>query len=72
MISVMFLKFLFQRIKIELRGPDNGLRVRQIKLLGHSRDGRKYIEQLPSDVLRAQTCEAEVLKVFKLLTAEVS
>jgi len=35
-------------------------------------EGRKFIEQLPGRVLRAQMCEAEVLKVFKLLTAEVS
>ena len=64
--------FLFQKLKVELRGPDNGLRVRQVKILGQLAEGRKFIEQLPGRVLRAQMCEAEVLKVFKLLTAEVS
>nr|XP_026691648.1 E3 ubiquitin-protein ligase MYCBP2 [Ciona intestinalis] len=59
-------------LQVELRGPDNGLRVRQIKLLGILvGEGMMSIQQLPSNTLRAQTCEAELLKVFKLLTAEV-
>ena len=64
--------YCIQKLKIELRGPDNGLRVRQVKILGQLAEGRKFIDQLPGRVLRAQMCEAEVLKVFKLLTAEVS
>jgi len=46
--------------------------VRQIKVLGHDLpDGPKYQQQLPAKVLQVQICEAELLKVFKLLTAEV-
>ena len=68
----LLIDFLLQKLKVEFRGPDNGLRVRQVKVLGNSQQGPKYIEQVPGQVLRAQLCEAEVLKVFKLLTAEVS
>ncbi|XP_076822444.1 E3 ubiquitin-protein ligase MYCBP2-like isoform X2 [Clavelina lepadiformis] len=60
------------KVKMELRGPDNGLRVRQVKILGDSAEaGEDFVEQLPANMLRAQTCESELLKVFKLLTAEV-
>uniref|UniRef100_H2YTX0 RCR-type E3 ubiquitin transferase n=1 Tax=Ciona savignyi TaxID=51511 RepID=H2YTX0_CIOSA len=63
---------LCQVIQVELRGPDNGLRVRQIKLLGSLvNDGVVSVKQQPSNTVRAHTCEAELLKVFKLLTAEV-
>ena len=61
-----------QKVKMELRGPDNGLRLRQVKILGDSAEaGEDFVEQLPANMLRAQTCESELLKVFKLLTAEV-
>nr|CAB3264102.1 E3 ubiquitin-protein ligase MYCBP2 [Phallusia mammillata] len=60
------------KFKIELRGPDNGLRVRQIKVLGYNQvEGPKLMSQLSAKLLQSQTCEAELLKVFKLLTAEV-
>uniref|UniRef100_A0A336LRN5 RCR-type E3 ubiquitin transferase n=1 Tax=Culicoides sonorensis TaxID=179676 RepID=A0A336LRN5_CULSO len=60
--------------RLEFRGSENTLRVRQIKLLGYDIKGNKnpidpkatsasYIQQL--------NCEIETLRVFRLLTSQV-
>eukprot|EP00058_Branchiostoma_floridae_P002865 XP_002588353.1 hypothetical protein BRAFLDRAFT_81492 [Branchiostoma floridae] len=59
-------------IKVELKGPDNSLRVRQIKVLGED-VGKAIVEanQLAPVVIQQKNCEAETLRVFRLLTKQV-
>lgn len=61
--------------RIELRGVENNIRIRQIKLLGYSNDAK-----LTQDAARKQTnahhiqqkyCELETLRVFRVLTNQV-
>ena len=57
-------------VRLELRGTDNTLRVRQLKLLAESRDhGRRSRGQC--DVIEQRQCENETLSVFRLLTSLV-
>ncbi|XP_070552183.1 E3 ubiquitin-protein ligase MYCBP2-like isoform X2 [Ptychodera flava] len=59
-------------IKVDLKGPDNSLRVRQIKLLGKLETESINIRPSVSTILKQQRdCEAETLKVFRLLTSQV-
>lgn len=62
-------------IRLELKGPDNSLRVRQIKVLGDtgadgpgSPDEQK---QQSAVAVQQKNCEMETLKVFRLLTSQV-
>ena len=59
-------------LRLELKGPDNSLRVRQVKILG-SVDGASLSLATPPNalVMQQQNCEAETLKVFRLLTSQV-
>ncbi|KAK9891458.1 hypothetical protein WA026_014691 [Henosepilachna vigintioctopunctata] len=59
-------------VKIELKGPDNSVRVRQIRLLG-SIDGEslKVGKQYSSYTIQQRNCEAETLRVFRLITSQV-
>lgn len=68
--------------RLELRGPDNTLRLRQVKVLGHQGSaaaGDKGHEGLPSSsqgdcrsaCIQQRNCEAETLRVFRLLTSQV-
>jgi len=59
-------------VRIELRGPDNTLRVRQLKLLGES--DVAPLERGAGDVsavIQQCQCETETLSVFRLLTSLV-
>ncbi|XP_074650729.1 E3 ubiquitin-protein ligase MYCBP2-like [Tubulanus polymorphus] len=59
-------------IKLEMRGPDNNLRLRQIKLLGGMEGEQLILSGLPSSsVIQQRNCESETLKVFRLLTSQV-
>eukprot|EP00095_Tigriopus_kingsejongensis_P005847 maker-scaffold697_size109876-snap-gene-0.24 protein:Tk05847 transcript:maker-scaffold697_size109876-snap-gene-0.24-mRNA-1 annotation:"e3 ubiquitin-protein ligase mycbp2 isoform x1" len=91
-------------VKIELKGPDNTLRVRQVRVLGcrstgndpinhHSRGGPRHQRGASSrkfnvnpsaggqsnhsepreemSVIQKQNCEAETLRIFRLLTGQV-
>lgn len=60
-------------IKIELKGPENTLRVRQVKVLGW-KDGEstKIAGQISASVAQQRNCEAETLRVFRLITSQVS
>ncbi|XP_064637403.1 E3 ubiquitin-protein ligase MYCBP2-like isoform X3 [Lineus longissimus] len=59
-------------IKMELKGPDNTLRVRQVKVLGGFDGERMMIGGQPvMAVMQQKNCEAETLKVFRLLTSLV-
>jgi hypothetical protein len=59
-------------IKIELKGPDNNLRLRQLTVLGFDATKAPYVPSIPSAFSIYQSnCEAETLKVFRLLTSQV-
>jgi len=68
-------------VKIELKGPDNTLRVRQVRALGLPRDrcwSSNSRSPLPSPALTAESlsvlqsnCETETLRVFRLITGQV-
>lgn len=67
-------------IKIEMKGPDNTLRIRQLKILGIlNRDpNHPGPSEKPSDKLNELTpmvaqrkCENETLRIFRLLSSEV-
>ncbi|XP_074994929.1 E3 ubiquitin-protein ligase MYCBP2 isoform X29 [Calonectris borealis] len=59
-------------IKIELKGPENTLRVRQVKMLGW-KDGEsiKIAGQISASVAQQRNCESETLRVFRLITSQV-
>jgi len=58
---------------MELKGPDNSLRVRQIRMLGEIEGGSlKVGKQLSAQTIQQRNCEAETLKVFRLITSQVS
>ncbi|XP_034779596.2 E3 ubiquitin-protein ligase MYCBP2 isoform X9 [Acipenser ruthenus] len=61
-----------QIMKIELKGPENTLRVRQVKVLGW-KDGEsiKIAGQISASVAQQKNCEAETLRVFRLITSQV-
>lgn len=60
-------------IKIELKGPENTLRVRQVKVLGWKEgDSIKIAGQISASVAQQKNCEAETLRVFRLITSQVS
>jgi len=63
-------------VRIDLRGPDNTLRVRQLKLLAeseqhHPHGGGGGGSADRSSVIQRRECEAETLSVFRLLTSLV-
>ncbi|KMQ98404.1 putative e3 ubiquitin-protein ligase mycbp2-like protein [Lasius niger] len=59
-------------VGMELKGPDNSLRVRQIRVLGEIEGGSLKIgKQLSAQTIQQRNCEAETLKVFRLITSQV-
>uniref|UniRef100_A0A671LHM8 E3 ubiquitin-protein ligase MYCBP2 n=1 Tax=Sinocyclocheilus anshuiensis TaxID=1608454 RepID=A0A671LHM8_9TELE len=59
-------------IKIELKGPENTLRVRQVKVLGWKEgESIKIAGQISASVSQQKNCEAETLRVFRLITSQV-
>lgn len=60
-------------IKIEMKGPENTLRVRQVKVLGW-KEGEtiKIAGQISASMAQQKNCEAETLRVFRLITSQVS
>ena len=60
-------------IKVELKGPENTLRVRQVKLLGWKEgESIKIAGQISASMAQQKNCEAETLRVFRLITSQVS
>jgi len=60
-------------VGMELKGPDNSLRVRQIRVLGEIEgESLKVGKQLSAQTIQQRNCEAETLKVFRLITSQVS
>ncbi|KAK6172343.1 hypothetical protein SNE40_016020 [Patella caerulea] len=62
----------YRHIQIELKGPDQSLRVRQVKVLGTLEDEDCYlpVKKTAAD-LQQLNCEAETLRVFRNLTSQV-
>ena len=61
-------------IKMDIKGPDNTLRLRQIKVIGYN---KTKIQDICKAIFNSQqiqqvNCEAETLRVFRLLTSQVS
>ncbi|KAJ8937845.1 hypothetical protein NQ318_022263 [Aromia moschata] len=59
-------------VRLELKGPDNSVRVRQIRVLGNI-DGEttQVGKQINSTTLQQKMCEVETLRVFRLITSQV-
>ena len=62
-----------QYLKIEIKGPDNTVRLRQVKLIGKSNDFPSPFLPNRADSQRIQqsNCEVETLRVFRLITSQV-
>ncbi|QQP38463.1 Putative E3 ubiquitinprotein ligase MYCBP2like [Caligus rogercresseyi] len=62
-------------IKIEFKGPDSTLRIRQIKLLSpkisESSNEEPLYDKDVDSLIKQSNCEAETLRVFRLMTAQV-
>lgn len=59
-------------IKVELKGPDNSVRVRQIRILGKvDSESLRVGKQSNSYTIQQKNCEAETLRVFRLITSQV-
>lgn len=60
--------------RIELRGPENTLRVRQVKVLGIPIDDERSVPSSKltnTNLIQQRNCEAETLRVFRLITGQV-
>lgn len=55
-----------------MKGPDNSLRIRQVRILGEV-DGvsLKVGKQYSATTIQQRNCEAETLRVFRLITSQV-
>ncbi|KAJ8253382.1 hypothetical protein GJAV_G00212310 [Gymnothorax javanicus] len=59
-------------VKLELKGPENTLRVRQVKVLGWKEgESIKIAGQVSASVAQQKNCEGETLRVFRLITSQV-
>lgn len=59
-------------IRLELKGPDNSLRLRQIRILGEVEgESTRISRQLSAQTIQQRNCEAETLRVFRLITGQV-
>lgn len=63
--------------RMELRGPEATLRVRQIKLLGYTAEDKaaqfkQHLKSTSANYIQQKNCETETLRVFRLLTGQVS
>ncbi|RWS30275.1 E3 ubiquitin-protein ligase MYCBP2-like isoform X6, partial [Leptotrombidium deliense] len=60
-------------VRIEMKGPDNTLRLRQVKILGllDSKIGELVKPVSQYNNIQQLNCESETLRVFRLLTSQV-
>ena len=58
-------------MRVELKGPNQNVRVRQFKLLTQPPSSNSDAV-VPVEVAHMQNCEQEALKLFRLLTSQVS
>ena len=61
-----------QSLRVEIKGPDNNVRLRQVKLVGKSNDFPSPYLPNRGDSQRIQqsNCEVETLRVFRLITSQ--
>lgn len=60
---------------VELRGPDQSVRVRQVRVLGSGEgegSGVRPLRQHSPLTIQHRACEQETLKVFRLITGQVT
>ncbi|KAI5730737.1 hypothetical protein M8J76_016854 [Diaphorina citri] len=59
-------------IRLELKGPDHSLRIRQLRVLG-SMEGQAQVvkKQYSAAAIQHRLCEVETLKVFRLIVSQV-
>nr|AOV18880.1 myc binding protein 2 [Lymnaea stagnalis] len=61
-----------RNLTIELKGPDQSLRLRQLKILGSIEDEEMELEvKKGAAQIQQENCESETLKVFRILTSQV-
>ncbi|XP_048243746.1 E3 ubiquitin-protein ligase MYCBP2-like isoform X7 [Haliotis rufescens] len=61
-----------RHLQVELKGSDQSLRVRQVKVLGSQEDEDVYLPVKKTALdLQEYNCEAETLRVFRILTSQV-
>ncbi|ERL91717.1 hypothetical protein D910_09044 [Dendroctonus ponderosae] len=59
-------------LRLELKGPDNSVRLRQIRILGKVEgDCLKVGKLYSAATIQQRNCESETLRVFRLITAQV-
>lgn len=59
-------------VRLELKGPDNSLRLRQIRVLGEVEgESLKLGHQHSAQTIQQRNCETETLRVFRLITSQV-
>jgi len=68
-VSAWLINSAARHVCIELRGPDNTLRIRQLRLLAECGVTASHDE--PSAAIERRNCETETLCVFRLLTSLV-
>lgn len=57
---------------MELKGPDNSVRVRQLRVLGYIEgETLKIGKHYTASMLQQKNCEIETLRVFRLITSQV-
>jgi len=60
-------------VKIEVKGPDNTVRLRQVKVIGKGAEvcSPSPPEKAESHKIQQSNCEVETLRVFRLITSQV-
>ena len=60
-------------VKIEVKGPDNTVRLRQVKVIGKGAEVSSLSapEKAESQKIQQSNCEIETLRVFRLITSQV-
>ncbi|XP_014287849.1 E3 ubiquitin-protein ligase MYCBP2 isoform X3 [Halyomorpha halys] len=71
-ISCSILEISHSVIRLELKGGDNSMRIRQVRVLGRL-DGEsiKLKRQYSASAIQQRNTEAETLRVFRLITSQV-
>lgn len=64
----------FKVVRVEIKGPDHNIRLRQLKVMGTVvADLKNQLKEVKNcSHLQQLNCEAETLRVFRLLTSQVS
>lgn len=59
-------------IRLELKGPDHSLRIRQLRVLGSMQGQPQAMKkQYSASAIQHRLCEVETLKVFRLIVSQV-